>query len=56
MFVLNEQIKLAKDVIFNAEMVIKNINEKDNKTSRKKLTATSVFKVIGFCRTKCLKW
>jgi len=42
MLVLNEQMKPARDTIFNAETTIKNIHKKDNKTSRKKLSATNV--------------
>jgi len=50
MLVLNEQVKPAKDVIFNAEMTIKNIHRKKNKISMKKLTATNVefLKSLGF--------
>jgi len=43
MLVLNEQMKLARDTIFNAETTIKNIHKKDNKTSRKKLSANVEF-------------
>jgi len=39
---LNEQVKLAKNTIFNTETTIKNIYKKDNKTSRKKLSAMNV--------------
>jgi len=42
MLILNEQVKPARDIIFNAETTIKNIHKKDNKTSRKKLSATNV--------------
>jgi len=42
MLVLNEQVKPAKDTIFNAKMTIKNIHKKDNKTLKKKLSATNV--------------
>jgi len=57
MLVLNEQVKPAKDTIFNAKTTIKNINKKDNKTSRKKLSAINVkfLKFIGFYRTKYLR-
>jgi len=50
MLVLNEQVKPAKDTIFNAEMAIKNIHKKDNKISRKKLSAMNVefLKSLGF--------
>jgi len=50
MLVLNEQAKSTKDIIFNAETTIKNIYKKDNKTSRKKLSATNVefLKSLGF--------
>jgi len=37
MFVLTEEMKLARDVIFNAEMIIKNIHKKDTKKSRNSL-------------------
>jgi len=48
MLILNEQVKPTKD--FNAEMTIKNIHKKDNKTSRKKLSVTNVefLKSLGF--------
>jgi len=50
MLVLNEQVKPTKDTIFNTETTIKNIHKKDNKTSRKKLSATNVefLKSLGF--------
>jgi len=46
----------AKDTIFNTE-TIKNIHKKDNKTSRKKLSATNVeFLKLGFVvRSKYLR-
>jgi len=49
MLVLNEQVKLTKDIIFTAETTIKNIHKKDNKT-KKKLSATNVefLKSLGF--------
>jgi len=48
-FILNEKVKPVRDVILNAEMTIKNIHKKDNKTSRK-LSATNVefLKSLGF--------
>jgi len=50
MLILNKQVKPTKDTIFNAETTIKNIHKKDNKTSRKKLSATNVefLKSLGF--------
>jgi len=53
MLILNKQVKPAKNifnVIFNAKTTIKHIHKKDNKTSRKKLTAMNVefFKSLGF--------
>jgi len=50
MFVLNKQVKQAKDTIFNAKTTINNIHKKNNKTSRKKLSATNVefLKSLGF--------
>jgi len=35
-------VKPTKDTIFNAETAIKNIHKKDNKTSKKELSAMNV--------------
>jgi len=50
MLVVNEQVKLTKNTIFNAETTIKNIHKEDNKTSRKKLSATNIefLKLLSF--------